>query len=183
MGCDIWLHCEYKKNGAWHNCDNFIWNDKEEKYEWEQLYWGRNYDLFGILAGVRSREFPMIDNPRGIPDDISDKTKELYEDDKEYTHSHSYITMRELLKWKEEQTRKWKKLKKRYKVISDPDDWYGDYIVVEDANTVVYKQEHHMLDYLLQLLKIKMDNYLYCFEDDDYYNKGDDFRIVFWFDS
>ena len=181
LGCDIHLHCEYKDDSGWHNCDNHIWNDKTESYEFEDLYWGRNYDLFDILAGVRSNEFSRIDDPRGLPKDMSAKTKEYADEWKGDGHSYSYITMRELLQWRDKQTRKWKKLKKKHEVIKSS-DWYGDYIL-DDDEYPVYKQEHHMLDYLIRILKTKMDNYIYCFEEEDYYNKGDDFRIVFWFDS
>ena len=182
MGCDIHIHCEYKKNDTWYNCDNFVWNDDTKVYEFEDIYWGRNYDLFGILAGVRSREFPIIDIPRGLPNNISAKTKEFAEMWEGYAHSHSYITMKELIKWKDKQTRKWKRLKKNHKIVKKSDNYYGDYII-DDNDGVVFKEEHHMLDYLIQLLKVKMGNYIYCFEEDDYYDKGDDFRIVFWFDN
>ena len=179
MGCDIHIHCEYKKDGVWYNCDNHVWNEKEKKYEFEDIYWGRNYDLFGILAGVRSRQFPIIDMPRGLPEDISAKTKEYADEWKDDAHSYSYITMRELIKWKNKQNRKKKKLKKKHEIVKESD---GDYII-DDNNEVVYKVEHHMLDYLIRLLKVKMDYYTYCFEEDDYYDKGDNFRIVFWFDN
>ena len=173
MGCDIHLHCEYKDDDGWHNCDNHVWNDKTKSYEFEDLYWGRNYDLFGILAGVRSNQFTTIDTPRGLPDNISAKTKEFADGWRDCAHSYSYLTMRDLLRWKKRQTRRWKKLKKKHEIIKSH-DWYGDYIL--DDEYPVYKEEHHMLDYLIELLKVKMDNYFYCFNSED-------FRIIFWFDS
>ena len=110
------------------------------------------------------------------------KTKEFADEWKGDGHSYSYITMRELLKWRDKTTRKWKKLKKKYDVIKRPDDYYGDYIMIDETN-IVFKEEHHMLDYLIRILKDKMDKYFYCWSDEDFYNKGDDFRIVFWFDN
>ena len=182
IGADIHIHCEYKDEIGWHNCDNHVWNDITNEYEFEDLYWGRNYDLFGILAGVRSSEYPQIDEPRGLPKDMSAKTKEYADEWEGDAHSHSYITMRELLKWRDKYTRKWRKLKKKYGVVKCSDSYYGDYII-DDNDEVTFKEEHHMLDYLISLLKLKMDNYFYCYEEEDFYNKGDDFRIVFWFDS
>ena len=191
IGADIHLHCEYKDENGWHNCDNHIWNDKENKYEFDPIYWGRNYDLFGVLAGVRSREFPMIDSPRGLPEDISAKTKEYAVEMKGDAHSYSYLTMKELLKWKKKMTRKWKKLLKEHNnEVSGKDSYYGEYITEDEEDSwgdswmeITYKYEHEILDYLIKLLKIKMSNHIFCYEKEDYYDKGDDFRIVFWFDS
>ena len=108
MGCDIHLHCEYRKNGIWYNCDNFEWNQETGQYEFVSIYSDRNYILFGVLAGVRSNEPEKIDSPRGLPDDIALKTKELADLDFKWTHSHSYLTLRELLKWRERQQKKWR---------------------------------------------------------------------------
>ena len=183
MGCDIHIHCEYRDDdGIWHNCDNHIWDEDNEEFVVEDIYWGRNYDLFGILAGVRSREYPMISPPRGIPHDISAKTKEFADMWRGDAHSYSYVTMKELIKWKKVQTRKWKKLKKNESLIRGHDDCYGDYIVNENDEPI-FKKDHHMLDYLIKLLKIKMDKYFFCFDSEDFYDKGDNFRIVFWFDN
>ena len=180
MGCDIHVHCEYRKDGIWYNCDNFEWDQETKQYTFQSIYWGRNYDLFGILAGIRSRDFEMIDAPRGLPNDMSLKTKEMAEADMDWTHSHSWLTLKELLKWKEKQERKWKKLKKKYEV--EHDNYEGDFIV--DCNgEVTFKYEKKMLNYLIRRMKDKMDNHIFCFEEEDYYLSGDDFRIIFWFDN
>ena len=180
-GADIHLHCEYRKDGVWHNCDNFEWDQETGKYEFASIYWHRNYDLFGVLAGVRSREFDVISYPKGLPDDMALKTKQLADADMEWTHSHSYLTIRELIQWKETQERRWKKLKKKYKIKHDPDQ--GDYIYNKKTSDVTFKYEKSILNYLIRKMKDKMDDHIFCFEKDDYYTKGDDFRIVFWFDN
>lgn len=191
IGCDCHIHCEYKDEAGWHNCDNHIWDDVTNKYEFEDIYWGRNYDLFGVLAGVRSNEFPMIDSPRGLPKDISPKTKEYADEWKGDGHSYSYLTLKELIGWKKKMKKKWKKLlKKHNNEVNGEDSYYGKYIAEQEIDSwgdnwtkITYEYEHQVLNYLIKLLKIKMNNYIFCFKKEDYYNKGDDFRIVFWFDS
>ena len=180
IGCDITLHCECRRDGVWHNCDNFEWNEKTKTYEFVSIYSWRNYDLFGILAGVRSNEFDSIDDPRGLPKDISLKTKEMADEWKDSGHSYSWLTLRELLAWKFKQKKKWKKYKKHYEVVHSTTD--GTYLVDNEGN-MVYKRDHKMLDRLIRLMKDKMDDHIFCFDEDDYWMKGDDFRIVFWFDS
>jgi hypothetical protein len=109
MGCDIHLFTEIKKSissrETWVNVDNWRYNpyyntefpEGERMLQVEALYGGRNYDLFGILAGVRSNlQYDMIDAPRGLPVDVSDIVKN--ESDRWDTdgHSHSWLTLREL---------------------------------------------------------------------------------------
>ena len=181
MGCDISVHCEYRKDGVWYNCDNFEWDQEYGRYEFSSIYWYRNYELFGVLAGVRDISYGTISEPKGLPEDISPKTKELADEWKGDAHSYSYLTMRELLRWKEIKTQRWKKLKKKYKVTHDESE--GDFIYNEKDNVLMYKREKTILDTLIKRMKTKMCDHVYIFEEDDYWNKGDDFRIVFWFDS
>lgn len=61
-----------------------------------RLYRGRNYYLFGVLAGVRGTG-PTISEPRGVPEDASFAyMNELKRWDGDY-HSESYFTLKELL--------------------------------------------------------------------------------------
>lgn len=46
-------------------------NGVSSRLQWRGWYNGRNYRLFGVLAGVRDREVPRIDAPRGMPEDAS----------------------------------------------------------------------------------------------------------------
>lgn len=68
--------------------------------EWDIM---RHYDLFAVLAGVRNygdRQLP-ISSPRGLPPDVSSliqKASDRWDSD---GHSHSYLTLRELLANKE----------------------------------------------------------------------------------
>ena len=62
----------------------------------ESIYSGRNYELFGILAGVRDRNNDSIDDPRGLPEDVSEVTKKESDRWDEDGHSHSWVTLKEL---------------------------------------------------------------------------------------
>lgn len=111
MGCDIHIYLESKKkiNGEerWVNVDHWQINpyfnnensdwDGEREFEHVPVYFGRNYELFGILAGVRDNSMTPIDDPRGIPNDISDVTRKEHEQWKQDAHSATYFTLDELL--------------------------------------------------------------------------------------
>ena len=60
MGCDIHCYIEYKSP----NTEG--WSDFGGR-----VNPGRNYDLFGKLAGVRRSEVTPVVEPRGLPEDIS----------------------------------------------------------------------------------------------------------------
>lgn len=77
---------------------------KYDKDEWdvvEELYSGRDYHLFNVLAGVRGNG-PSVSDPRGVPDDVSSGYKYMVNRMDGDGHSHSYFTLRELMEvdWK-----------------------------------------------------------------------------------
>lgn len=83
MGCDI----------------HFFIEKKNERGKWDfvgEVDIDRNYALFTILAGVRSRHngfLTPISQPKGLPEDLSDGCRSaIYEED----HSDSYLTTKEL---------------------------------------------------------------------------------------
>ena len=59
MGCDIHCYIEYKSP------DTDGWSD------FGRINPGRNYDLFGKLAGVRRIEVTPVVEPRGLPEDVA----------------------------------------------------------------------------------------------------------------
>ena len=72
-------------------------NDEGERMlNIESLYSGRNYELFGILAGVRDHNNDSIDDPRGLPEDVSEVTKKESDRWDGDGHSHSWLTLKEL---------------------------------------------------------------------------------------
>lgn len=106
MGCDIHLYCEkivtIKGKEFWWCCDIFTLNEGFDFYEDEKIlkhhsiYSARDYELFGILAGVRNRSVKPIDKPRGLPDNISNYVRNCAYDWEGDAHSHSYFTAEEL---------------------------------------------------------------------------------------
>lgn len=89
---------------------------------WSRPIRGRNYELFGLLAGVRGQQYDPIANPRGLPADYdlagawevlnegetveelrlhpNDALEKLQRDH----HSHSYLFLQELLDFDETHT-------------------------------------------------------------------------------
>lgn len=82
MGCDIHLHIELKINGNWEN--------------YSATSVPRNYQLFGLMAGVRDRGIEPISQPKGLPDDISLITKLHYDSYGAYSHSPSWLNENEI---------------------------------------------------------------------------------------
>jgi len=60
-----------------------------------QWYSNRNYACFGILAGVRNSDVPMIASPRGVPRDAS----KVIVDHHSWDHTPSWLTLDEILKF------------------------------------------------------------------------------------
>jgi len=108
MGCDIHLFAEKKVNDKWVSIDKYTKNPDFGEYDnrefvierENQVYRGRNYNLFCALAGVRSFHFSgtpsMVSEPKGLPEDCCEEIKKesaLYGSD---GHSHSWNTLAEL---------------------------------------------------------------------------------------
>ena len=86
MGTDIHIHVEYQqrsKRGRLH------WVHANEEFERD-----RNYDMFGILAGLRSDIVPKFP-PRGLPEDVSLETEQRHKDWGEGAHTESWLTTQE----------------------------------------------------------------------------------------
>ena len=110
MGCDIHLFCEklvknIRDKEFWWCCDDFTMNELYEVFEESPQYYhhsiynDRDYELFGILAGVRDQSVRMIHPPKGLPDDVSDYVKSEADDFGIDGHTHSWLTAEELFKY------------------------------------------------------------------------------------
>jgi len=111
MGCDIHLYVEKKDGDDWISAEE--WEIDEDGRlnvkDWHRFDVGRNYRLFAMLADVRNgRGFAgidtgdrvnPIDEPRGIPDDVSPQVYQKYQSWSDDGHSHSYFTVQELLEY------------------------------------------------------------------------------------
>jgi len=90
MGMDIHIVAQVKVDGKWETTDYNITNH------------GRDYELFGLLAGVRGHSSP-IKSPKGFPEDfeVTKKDGDFYtNDDADFwmgNFGHSHYTLEELL--------------------------------------------------------------------------------------
>jgi|TARA_R110000796_G_scaffold76145_1_gene170417 hypothetical protein len=77
------------------------WDDGKLPYPYTDTpYQGRNYSLFGVLAGVRDSGNHMdkiVDWERGLPDDVSSDICSLSDEWGIDGHSHNHIYMDELI--------------------------------------------------------------------------------------
>jgi len=82
MGTDCEVHIEIKIEGVWHH--------------YRHIYKiGRNYELFGLMAGVRNRK-AMVE-PRGMPKDMTIVTFVNYHDSGYDDHTHSWLSSGEIV--------------------------------------------------------------------------------------
>ncbi|MCL1918887.1 MAG: hypothetical protein FWG14_11310 [Peptococcaceae bacterium] len=87
MGCDIHLYVEKQVNNKWVFVNEAFWL-------------GRNYWLFAILADVRNmnRGCVPITRPKGIPNNVTSEVQKAAEDWRSaHSHSHSYLTLAEIV--------------------------------------------------------------------------------------
>ncbi len=146
MGCDIHFYVERRVDDKWLTAD--IWKPAN-KAEYHSVpyvdydshfYDGRNYDLFAILANVRNGNgfagiktgegFNPISEPRGVPEDACQEYKGAVEDYGGDGHSHSYLTVAEILSydWTQTTTKQgWVTPAQyaRFKVNGSPESWSG----------------------------------------------------------
>lgn len=91
MGTDIHLVIEERRRDAW-----FPYPMGNTKMV--ELFVYRDYEVFSILSGTREGEKPhplKISDPRGLPDNAHQRTKEFFADG-DY-HSHSWVYMSEFV--------------------------------------------------------------------------------------
>lgn len=133
MGCDIHLFVEMRSiiRPNWEAVNRRIHFEHYDSDTFRRVSWGeeRNYDTFAMLADVRNgRGFAGVDTgdrlqpiapPRGLPNDCSsavDKEAESWGGD---GHSHSWLTLRELLNL--EKNGYWNKTIEQRGVVSIPE--------------------------------------------------------------
>lgn len=99
MGCDIHAYIERRTATGLELVGE---PDSEAEYNgaW-RTPWSldRSYQLFSLLAGVRSesREVEPISRPRGVPEDATERYREIVSAWAGDGHSHSWHTLEELL--------------------------------------------------------------------------------------
>ncbi len=166
MGCDIHLFIEGKKSlygekrwvslDKWTYSPNYAAETFEPEINCEHVY-SRNYYLFAVLANVLNEDkTKYISNPKGIPPNLSKLVKRklyIHRDNGDSYHSHSWLTLGEL-----------KKFKNKMETLIDTDK-------TDEFQFIV-------LNPLISILENKKNNVPWMYDSGD-----SDIRIVFWFDS
>ncbi len=139
MGCDIHMYVERKVGKTWRRVSEdkgvehpYSYNEKIAAFQKKSWAVGRNYNLFGILAGVRDRFAPTIAEPRGIPEDVSKGIAAQWKLSADYAHTPSYYTLQELLEAQDKtynmkcflNVSQYKLYKKNGKLQYSPEDYY-----------------------------------------------------------
>lgn len=179
MGCDIHMYVEYTNKER----------RKELESKGEQAYWmpfgdrfnpGRNYVLFGYLAGVRDENKHSL-TPKGIPEDLgyssmTDNRLYITEDGK----GDNETTLENALRWNKDYGCKLYNDREGKPTCVDHPDWHShswltlkEYskvmkLYLKDPNNWGGAIEYHALLSVMKTL-----------EKGGFYET----RIVFWFDN
>lgn len=165
---------EVKKDGykwcaanAWTKSNHYDPNsdDAFDRMEYYPMscYNGRNYQLFGILAGVRSMEYPQLDGQRGLPAGCPQEVKD-YIKTWGGAHSITWYSLGEL-----------NKAVRNKKVYPKHPVW-----VDECGNKHRDKTEygpHYALKDFRDCVRVIAENDLYWIDDEE------DVRVIIFFDS
>ena len=211
MGCDIHVHIErkYERDGkvTWYSADHYKYNpyhfmypeeECERELELVPVYRRRDYLLFSILCGVRNYTgVEPMDEPRGLPDNVSN----VVATDSEWWgsdgHSHSWFTVKELLNYqKNHPYRTYVGMvspEDQYKLdhnLGTPNEWCQD-TTMSDWAWRSWAVPGCALDDLINSIKARIYEELRItpeWWDDEKLAKElnrecENFRIVFWFDN
>lgn len=173
MGCDIHSFVEVKTDKGWLMVPGLFpeddfgrhWSGKTHQ---DEPFEGRNYGIFGFLANVRNYSFvPPIAEPRGLPEGVSKPVQESNENWDGDGHSHSWLSLKELLDFDYDRTFEDRRCTKQI----GPNAWNG----AADAGEGNGKQ-------------VTFREFLgtHFFRDLEIMSKvgpAEDVRIVFWFDN
>lgn len=193
MGCDIHVYLERKNNdGKWVNWNFYFENTDKECYGGlpyipRTCYPWRNYELFGILAGVRSYYTKPIDELRGIPNDVCNEIKCIYDLWRDDAHSSSFYYLYELEKHVSNEKIEFflnhlrKHISNLMKLKTKIDIFMNSGSV---KNIYSYDHKDILISHCNFLLKNKklMNDWI-KFNSIDQIPKDHDIRVVFWFDS
>lgn len=204
MGCDIHVYTEKQlEDGSWWCTDRWKMNEYYGKYEYEpkysvdHIYSDRYYELFATLADVRNyNDTKPIDEPRGLPGNVTEAVLKEYDRYKEDWHSASWLLASELFKHKAKRP-----FYKTCGMISPTDAFYLDelgrlpeqWCEYTSDESYVYREwlvPYSVLDGLIDAVKKRMKEEFRIYDwetkakqEEQLAKYADKFRIVFWFDS
>ena len=166
------------------------------------FYEGRDYVLFAKLAGVRDywNEIPKIDNPRGLPDNISNITLAEYKEWEGDAHTMSWLSAKEIFDNDVEDPKEitgWLYTKHAEELDKGilPEYWIpyeeNDTILWENHNRVLRTWTHNFspiknFSKALRESIIKESFYGYTGSPDfeeRFEKEKEHYRVIFWFDN
>lgn len=102
MGCDIHVRLERLTENGWEPFE--MYREEGGAFHVSEVYGDRDYDLFAALCNVRNYdEAPYVSEPKGLPVDISEKTREYLVDYWDSDgHSHSWNLLEELYQYQKQ---------------------------------------------------------------------------------
>lgn len=202
---------DYKDRG-WANVDYWKYNayydensEYEDKFELEDFYDNRNYELFAILADVRNyNDVKCIQEPKGTPIDCDKVTKDYIDKWGADGHSHSYFTLKELYNYWLKTVNK--KTKRKGILIGDildkfdnegiePTEWCQACSTTLKHAWREWETEYNPLDNFMNNLidRFCKEFWIFYIKQEEYKTseklkneieeKGDDFRVIFFFDN
>ena len=152
-------------------------------------YTGRNYNLFGFLAGVRNQENQYF-KPKGFPKNASKEIKKIFKSWGRDAHTPSYLTLAELkeIDWKDrmikvsglKQKDEIKKLKKSLKTKNP------NYDLIYPYCQWTNQKNYESFEVSIPISYYFKDFYERVVDKIQYYDwdcKKEEIRIVFWFDN
>lgn len=201
MGCDIHTRIEYRRdekegwlNGDFYRYDpNYRGNDPyaTDPMMLIEVCDERDYELFAVLADVRNyNNVECIDEPRGMPDDVSFRVERDHDDWGADAHSASWFTLKELIDWNEKHTGRTKRSGYMPKALAErldkdgtePTFWCGR-TSDESWEYREWEVDYHPLGRLIDELKRRGRELWLWFSDEQAYANADKIRFVFWFDN
>lgn len=213
MGCDIHAFVEVRKypfgddkreKGIWISVDKWtvdpdhifdpeIYPNRFHIDSKDAIYKGRDYNLFNILADVRpDGNIEPISQPKGLPADLSQEVKQVADYWDEDGHSHSYLTLAELLQYNwEEKVEVHDFVGSRQVAIEK----YGedvechsifDAVDLDGAFGGVYVKQWKARKETMPAFMEAIERLKGFIEDSDrpyWQTREEDIRLVFWFDN
>lgn len=202
MGCDIHVTLErYNKESKRWEPLNLYKKNPDDTFEPIPVYDGRNYELFGLLAGVRGSShffkggYGYIVEPRGLPEDMSSYAQFKWEEGKDedgrvWWHTPTWYDFCELenyayllddfnktIKGKNKEIEELEKKVKHLENRSDEQVFWQDEL---DDLCEEYEFDYNGIDSLVGFVS-DIKNVLY-----EYHvlcPKMGDVRVVLWFDN
>lgn len=178
MGCDIHSFLEVRKDGKWEVAGE-VFPLSGFDLEWSlsrgrgthtshPFNW-RSYGMFGFLANVRNySHVPCIQEPTfKIPEDVSPEIEGMREEYAGDYHSHSHLTLRQLIEYDYDQ----KFWDRRVTKQTGPNSWTGAGLAEErEGETIVLRDflGKHFFEQI-EIMKTLGD--------------PDEVRVIFWFDN